>query len=151
MSNQHAPSACLRVTSRRGLKEGQRYLIAYTLPCDPPAISFPHLPSTIQRFVKMETFQNIHYDLSKSAGRLRVADSGMGWKGNKSENPLTLESGSFNNAQWSKGARGYEVKIFSRSQGVIYLDGFQEEVQFRSNSLCFAAHSCRISIACPSV
>ena len=76
----------------------------------------------------METFQNIHYNLSKNGGRLRVAESGMGWKGYKSDQPLTLESGSFNAAQWSRGARGYEVKIFSRSQGVIYLDGFQEQV-----------------------
>ena len=76
----------------------------------------------------METFQNIYYDLSKATGRLRIADSGMGWKGHQSDSPLTLESGSLKSAHWSRGARGYELKIFSRSQGVILMDGFAEEV-----------------------
>ena len=100
----------------------------------------------------MESFQNIHYDLSKFPGRLKVADSGMGWKGKGADDGLTLESGSINSAQWSRGARGYEVKILSRSQGVILLDGFQEEVSSRSDTVLWQrAHCYRTLIAWPNV
>ena len=96
----------------------------------------------------METFQNIHYDLSKLPGRLRVAESGMGWKGKNSDDALTLESGSINGAQWSRGSRGWEMKILSRNQGVILLDGFAEEVRYPPCAqLVSHAYRRRISIA----
>lgn len=76
----------------------------------------------------METFQDIHLDLSKQAGRLRIADYGMGWKPVSGSNGLSLEPTAINQCYWSKTARGYEMRILSRQQGVIQLDGFQQTV-----------------------
>jgi structure-specific recognition protein 1 len=76
----------------------------------------------------MESFQNIYLDVSKQPGRLRIADYGMGWKPVSGEGGLSLDPGNFGPCQWSRSARGYEMKVFSRSQGVIQLDGFQQDV-----------------------
>ena len=76
----------------------------------------------------METFENIYLDLSKQPGRCRIAESGLGWKPSGGET-FTLDSSNIGAAQWSRAARGYEVKILSRSSGVIQLDGFEQEVR----------------------
>ena len=76
----------------------------------------------------MESFQNIHLDISKQVGRLRIADYGMGWKPVSGESGLSLDPSNFGPCQWSRSARGYEMRVMSRSQGVIQLDGFQQDV-----------------------
>ena len=76
----------------------------------------------------METFQDIHLDISKHTGRLRIADYGMGWKPTGGSNGLSLDPQAINQCYWSKGARGYELRILSRAQGVILMDGFQQAV-----------------------
>jgi structure-specific recognition protein 1 len=75
----------------------------------------------------METFENIYLDLSKQTGRCRIADSGLGWKPSGG-GAFTLDSSHIGGAQWSRGARGYELKITSRVSGIIQLDGFEAEV-----------------------
>ena len=76
----------------------------------------------------MENFETIYLDLSKQSGRCRLAESGLGWKpaGEKSD-PFTLDSHLIQGAQWSKASKGYEIKIFTRDNKVIQLDGFEEE------------------------
>ncbi|MCJ1243118.1 FACT complex subunit [Trapelia coarctata] len=75
----------------------------------------------------METFENIHLDISKQHGRCRIAESGLGWKPSGGGDTFTLDSSNIASAQWSRAARGYELKILSRTSGVIQLDGFEAE------------------------
>jgi len=76
-----------------------------------------------------ETFENIYLNLSKASGRCRFADVGVGWKptGEK-ETSWTLDRDQITGGQWSRAARGYELKIYSRTTGVIQLDGFSPDV-----------------------
>lgn len=76
-----------------------------------------------------ESFDNIYLDLSKDPGKCRLAESGLGWKPSGGQT-FTLDKGEFLSAQWSRAARGYEMKIYARNQGVVQLDGFRQEVQF---------------------
>ena len=82
----------------------------------------------------METFENIHLDLSTQAGKCRIAESGLGWKAPGSST-FTLDNSNLGGAQWSRAARGYELKILSRSSGIIQLDGFELEVNSLQPSL----------------
>ncbi|KAI1337764.1 hypothetical protein F5Y15DRAFT_389052 [Xylariaceae sp. FL0016] len=74
-----------------------------------------------------ENFDNIYLDLSKESGKCRFAENGLGWKPSGSGNTFTLDSGDISAAQWSRAAKGHEVKIIKRSSEVVHLHGFQPE------------------------
>ncbi|KAI9775327.1 MAG: FACT complex subunit [Candelina submexicana] len=74
-----------------------------------------------------ESFENIYLDLSKQPGKCRFADTGMGWKPSGGGDTFTLDHSNVGAAQWSRAARGYELKLLSRNAGVVQLDGFQQE------------------------
>ncbi|KAH9900557.1 hypothetical protein F4778DRAFT_739494 [Xylariomycetidae sp. FL2044] len=74
-----------------------------------------------------ENFDSIYLDLSKESGKCRFADNGLGWKPSGGGNTFTLDRSDIANAQWSRAAKGYEVKILKRSSEVVHLDGFQQE------------------------
>ena len=74
-----------------------------------------------------ESFDDIYLDLSKKAGKCRIAESGLGWKPSNGDT-FTLDKQECASAQWSKAARGYELKIITRSDRVLQLDGFRQEV-----------------------
>jgi structure-specific recognition protein 1 len=76
-----------------------------------------------------ENFDNIYLDLSKESGKCRFADNGFGWKPSGGSDAFTLDVSNIGGAQWSKAARGYEVKILQRNSGIVQLDGFQQEVR----------------------
>ncbi|PTU17826.1 hypothetical protein P175DRAFT_0466030 [Aspergillus ochraceoroseus IBT 24754] len=75
----------------------------------------------------MESFDNIYLDLSKQPGKCKLAESGLGWRPAGGGDTFTLDSSNIGAAQWSRAAKGYELKILSRSSGVIQLDGFDQE------------------------
>jgi structure-specific recognition protein 1 len=75
-----------------------------------------------------ETFENIYLDLSKQPGKCRFAESGLGWKPSAGGDTFTLDGSNIGGAQWSRASKGYELKIYSRTSGVIQLDGFEQEV-----------------------
>ncbi|OQU95908.1 hypothetical protein CLAIMM_02064 [Cladophialophora immunda] len=75
----------------------------------------------------MENFENIYLDLSKQSGRCRLAESGLGWKPSGTSEPFTLDSNQIGAAQWSRAAKGYELKIITRDAAVIQLDGFEQD------------------------
>ncbi|KAK6822778.1 hypothetical protein PG990_015214 [Apiospora arundinis] len=75
----------------------------------------------------IESFDNIYLDMSKEHGKCRFAENGLGWKPSAGGNTFTLDRGDIASAQWSRAAKGYEVKILKRSSEVIHLDGFQED------------------------
>jgi len=73
-----------------------------------------------------ESFDDIYLDLSKQSGKCRLAESGIGWK--TSSATWTLDKTDIISAQWSRAAKGYEVKLIARTAGVVQLDGFRQEV-----------------------
>nr|4KHB_B Chain B, Uncharacterized protein POB3N [Thermochaetoides thermophila DSM 1495]4KHB_D Chain D, Uncharacterized protein POB3N [Thermochaetoides thermophila DSM 1495]4KHB_F Chain F, Uncharacterized protein POB3N [Thermochaetoides thermophila DSM 1495]4KHB_H Chain H, Uncharacterized protein POB3N [Thermochaetoides thermophila DSM 1495] len=75
----------------------------------------------------IESFDHIYLDLSKEPGKCRFAENGLGWKPVGGGETFTLDVSNIGGAQWSRAARGYEVKILQRTSGVIQLDGFQQE------------------------
>jgi structure-specific recognition protein 1 len=74
-----------------------------------------------------ESFDDIYLDLSKQPGKCRLAESGLGWKPAGGQT-FTLDKGELLSAQWSRAARGYELKILARNAGVVQLDGFKQDV-----------------------
>ncbi|KAH8895168.1 FACT complex subunit pob-3 [Thozetella sp. PMI_491] len=75
----------------------------------------------------IESFDNIYLDLSKDSGKCRFAESGLGWKPSSGGDAFTLDQSNIGTAQWSRAAKGYEVKIMQRNSSVLQLDGFQED------------------------
>ncbi|KAL4753476.1 FACT complex subunit pob3 [Aspergillus terricola var. indicus] len=75
----------------------------------------------------MESFDNIYLDLSNQPGKCKLAETGLGWRPSGGGDTFTLDSSNIGAAQWSRAAKGYELKILSRSSGVIQLDGFDQE------------------------
>ncbi|OQE12620.1 hypothetical protein PENVUL_c001G05847 [Penicillium vulpinum] len=78
----------------------------------------------------LESFDNIYLDLSKQPGKCKLAESGLGWRPSGGGDTFTLDSSNIGAAQWSRAAKGFELKILSRSSGVIQLDGFDQEVNY---------------------
>ena len=74
-----------------------------------------------------ENFENIYLDLSKQSGRCRLAESGLGWKPSGGADPFTLDNSEIGAAQWSRAAKGYEIKIVTKDSAVLQLDGFEQE------------------------
>lgn len=76
-------------------------------------------------------FERIYLNQSKSTGRMRIADSGLGWKAsgpnNANREPFLLPSEEILTALWSRGSRGYELRVQTKNQGVVMLDGFDVE------------------------
>ncbi|EEP77006.1 conserved hypothetical protein [Uncinocarpus reesii 1704] len=83
-----------------------------------------------------ESFENIYLDLSKQPGKCKLAESGLGWKPSGGGDTFTLDKSNVGAAQWSRAAKGYELKILPRTGGVIQLDGFQQE-DFERSSKAF--------------
>ncbi|KAI9750753.1 MAG: FACT complex subunit [Chaenotheca gracillima] len=83
-----------------------------------------------------ESFDGIYLDLSRQSGKCRLADNGLGWRPSGGGDTFTLEVGNIGAAQWSRAARGFELKVLSRTSGVVQLDGFLQE-DFERLSKCF--------------
>ncbi|KAK3313409.1 hypothetical protein B0H66DRAFT_351052 [Apodospora peruviana] len=75
----------------------------------------------------IESFDNIYLDLSKENGKCRFAENGLGWKPAGGGEAFTLDQGNIAGAQWSRAAKGFEVKILQRNSGITQLDGFALE------------------------
>ena len=75
-----------------------------------------------------ESFDDIYLDLSREAGKCRFAETGFGWKPSGGGDTFTLDASNIGGAQWSRAARGFEVKILQRNSGIVQLDGFKQEV-----------------------
>ncbi|ODQ59814.1 hypothetical protein WICANDRAFT_91746 [Wickerhamomyces anomalus NRRL Y-366-8] len=78
-------------------------------------------------------FERIYLNQSKANGRFRIAESGLGWKAastggsaNKTQ-PFLLPSDELSSAQWSRGSRGWELRIQTKNKGVAKLDGFDQQ------------------------
>ncbi|KAL2202571.1 SSrecog-domain-containing protein [Sarocladium strictum] len=75
-----------------------------------------------------ESIDNIFFDLSKESGKVRFAESGLGWKPVGGGDTFTLDKSAIASAQWSRAAKGYEIKIFRRDTSLVHqLDGFSQD------------------------
>ncbi|KAK9484410.1 hypothetical protein V1527DRAFT_470043 [Lipomyces starkeyi] len=75
----------------------------------------------------MTQFENIYFNQSSRPGRLRFANSGLGWKAsskNVTQLPFLLPQSEFVSAHWSRAAKGYECRVLTKDRGVIQFDGF---------------------------
>ena len=82
----------------------------------------------------VEEFNDIYLDLAKQPGKIKFAESGFGWRPSAGGQSFTLDGQQFIQCQWSRGARGHEVKILLRDSGVVQLDGFDAEVSLEKFS-----------------
>lgn len=77
-------------------------------------------------------YERIYLNQSKLPGRMRIADSGLGWKAQSvpgstiKSTPFLLPSEEMSSCYWSRGSRGYELRIDTKNKGVVILDGFDE-------------------------
>jgi structure-specific recognition protein 1 len=76
---------------------------------------------------KVTQFDDIHLNLGDKAGKLRLAESGLGWKAPSSTQPFTLPTSDIKQASWVKASRGYMLKINTRQGDAVTLDNFREE------------------------
>lgn len=109
----------------------QRALLSKTAAASPKAASYTNDPSR-------ESFDEIYLDLSREAGKCRFAETGFGWKPSGGGDTFTLDASNIGAAQWSRAAKGFEVKIMQRNSGVVQLDGFKQEVRCSSRILLCA-------------
>lgn len=101
-------------------------MVAQQRPISSPTVSIEHKASqNTDRY--RESFNDIYLDLSKEPGKCRIAESGLGWRPHNGET-FTLDKAEVVSAQWSRAARGYELKIYARNAGVVQLDGFKQDV-----------------------
>jgi structure-specific recognition protein 1 len=82
--------------------------------------------NTDRETIYRESFDDIYLDLSQKPGKCRFAESGLGWKP-VDGHTFTLDRDQILQGQWSRASRGHEVKVYTRSSGVIQLDGFLED------------------------
>ncbi|ODV82976.1 hypothetical protein CANARDRAFT_30444 [[Candida] arabinofermentans NRRL YB-2248] len=77
-------------------------------------------------------YEKIYLNQSKLPGRMRIADSGLGWKSQSvpgstiKSTPFLLPSEEISSSYWSRGSRGYELRIDTKNKGVVMLDGFDQ-------------------------
>ncbi|GMM30440.1 FACT complex subunit [Martiniozyma asiatica (nom. inval.)] len=78
-------------------------------------------------------YDKIYLNQSRFPGRMRIADSGLGWKPQQipgattKSTPFLLPSDELSTCHWSRGSRGYELRIDTKNKGVIMLDGFDSQ------------------------
>lgn len=70
----------------------------------------------------------------KTPGRCKFSEHGIGWKPSGGGDPFTMDRERISAASFTRGVKGYELKILSRESGVIQLDGFEQEVSGNSSS-----------------
>ncbi|ORY79403.1 hypothetical protein BCR37DRAFT_381540 [Protomyces lactucae-debilis] len=85
---------------------------------------------------KVTQFDDIHLNLGDKPGKLRLAESGLGWKSPASTTPFTLPTSDIKHADWVKASRGYMLKITTRQGDAVTLDNFREDdVEALSSSI----------------
>lgn len=84
------------------------------------------------------TYDGIYLNQSRYPGRMRIIESGLGWKPSdksqggsaKAEQQVfTIPSEEILTAHWSRASRGYELRVQTKNNGVSQFDGFDGEDQ----------------------
>ncbi|KAJ7367207.1 SSrecog-domain-containing protein [Mycena albidolilacea] len=72
-------------------------------------------------------FDPIYRGLSAEVGKMRVASSGMAWKGVDSGEVVAIASGDIKSAQWLRVARGFQLRVGLKDRKRDSFDGFKRE------------------------
>ncbi|GME67944.1 unnamed protein product [[Candida] boidinii] len=78
-------------------------------------------------------YEKIYLNQSRAPGRMRIADSGLGWKGatipgsTVKTAPFLLPADEISSVHWSRASRGWELRIDTKNQGSVMLDGFDQQ------------------------
>ncbi|KAG6813589.1 hypothetical protein H0H92_009633 [Tricholoma furcatifolium] len=84
-------------------------------------------------------FDRIYHGLSPEVGKLRVASSGMAWKGAESEGVVAIPANHVDWAQWIRVARNFQLRIGmkddKREHRIEKFDGFLREDHEKLSSL----------------
>ncbi|CAK5284117.1 unnamed protein product [Mycena citricolor] len=72
-------------------------------------------------------FDPIYKGLSTEMGKMRVAASGMAWKGIESGDVTAVASGDIKSVQWLRVARGFQLRIGLKDRNRETFDGFKRE------------------------
>ncbi|KAJ6621788.1 structure-specific recognition protein-domain-containing protein [Mycena sp. CBHHK59/15] len=72
-------------------------------------------------------FDPIYHGLSTEVGKMRVASSGMAWKGIDSGEVTAIAGGDIKSAQWLRVARGFQLRVGLKDRKRETFDGFKRE------------------------
>lgn len=69
---------------------------------------------------------------------MRVANSGMAWKGIDSGEVVAIGGGDIKSAQWLRVARGFQLRVVHKDRKRDTFDGFKREVRARRDVIRLA-------------
>ncbi|KZT67257.1 SSrecog-domain-containing protein [Daedalea quercina L-15889] len=72
-------------------------------------------------------FDRIYHGLSPELGKMRIAASGMAWKGEDSDKMVAMSSADIKWAQWLRVARNYQLRVGLKDRSRETFDGFSRE------------------------
>ncbi|KAK7048592.1 FACT complex subunit POB3 [Favolaschia claudopus] len=72
-------------------------------------------------------FDPIYRGLSAEVGKMRVASSGMAWKGVETGEVVAIASADIKSAQWLRVARGFQLRVGLKDRKRDTFDGFKRE------------------------
>ena len=73
-------------------------------------------------------FDDIYLNLGKDKGKLRLNESGLGWKSPERGSPITFPVADLRGASWYRASRGYAVKLqLKAGGGNVILEHFKED------------------------
>ncbi|KAF8132194.1 structure-specific recognition protein-domain-containing protein [Mycena galopus ATCC 62051] len=72
-------------------------------------------------------FDPVYRGLSPEVGKMRMASSGMAWKGVDSGEVVAIASADIKSAQWLRVARGFQLRVGLRDRKRDTFDGFKRE------------------------
>ncbi|KAI0789598.1 SSrecog-domain-containing protein [Abortiporus biennis] len=72
-------------------------------------------------------FDKIYHGLSPEVGKIRIASSGIAWKGEENEKVTAMSSSDIKWAQWIRVARNYQLRVGLKDRSRETFDGFSRE------------------------
>ncbi|KAI0081628.1 SSrecog-domain-containing protein [Panus rudis PR-1116 ss-1] len=72
-------------------------------------------------------FDHIYHGLSPEIGKIRIANSGVAWKGEENEAVTAISAADIKWAQWIRVARNYQLRIGLKDRRRETFDGFSRE------------------------
>lgn len=83
------------------------------------------LKSAVSANLKAKTYSL----LTKASPEIRIASSGIAWKGDDSGTIATLSAGDIKWAQWTRVARNFQLRLGLKDRTRTTFDGFVREVR----------------------
>lgn len=72
-------------------------------------------------------FNVIYCGLQPDAGRFRLSQNGLGWKGTR-DRTIIVGTDELKKMSWTRAARGFELRVLKKDNTVLKFDGFKPDV-----------------------